>query len=228
MGVRASRIRWPAAALIAGAVLAGGSAAGYAATRPPDHDYGTVPAAGLPAPAGVSAGAGHARPSSRALRSAGAGVTAVRVPVRLRIPAIAVNAPVISVGVTADGWLAVPPNPADVGWWAGGGFPGEPSGAVILAGHIDSAASGPGALLRLQDVRPGEDATVIAAGRAYRYRVAALRAYAKTSLPVMAVFGQHVTARLVIISCGGPFNPATGHYLDNIVAYAVPLPGNAA
>ena len=26
----------------------------------------------------------------------------------------------------------------------------------------------------------------------------------------------------VIVSCGGPYDPATGHYLDNIVAYAVP------
>ncbi|HEY0716751.1 MAG TPA: class F sortase, partial [Streptosporangiaceae bacterium] len=149
-------------------------------------------------------------------------VTAVSVPVRLEIPAIGVDAPVLPTGVEAGGWLAVPPDPADVGWWAGGAFPGEPGGAVILAGHIDSAASGPGALLRLQDVRPGEAVTVDADGHAYRYRVAALRAYSKASLPVAAIFGQQGTARLVIVSCGGPFDTATGHYLDNIVAYAVP------
>jgi hypothetical protein len=138
------------------------------------------------------------------------------------IPAIGVNAPVLPTGVQAGGALAIPPDPSDVGWWAGGAFPGQPAGAVILVGHIDSAASGPGALLRLQDARPGNEVTVTTAGRAYRYRVVALRAYPKASLPVAAVFGQQVTARLVIISCGGPFDPATGHYLDNIVAYAVP------
>jgi hypothetical protein len=31
-----------------------------------------------------------------------------------------------------------------------------------------------------------------------------------------------VAARLVVVSCGGPFDASTGHYLDNIVAYAVP------
>jgi hypothetical protein len=31
-----------------------------------------------------------------------------------------------------------------------------------------------------------------------------------------------VAARLVIVSCGGPFDATTGHYLDNIVAYAAP------
>jgi hypothetical protein len=29
-------------------------------------------------------------------------------------------------------------------------------------------------------------------------------------------------ARLVLITCGGPFDPSTGNYRDNIVAYAVP------
>ena len=146
-------------------------------------------------------------------------------PTRLQIPAIGVDAPVIPVGVEAGGWLAIPPDPLTVGWWAGGGSPGQPTGAVVLAGHIDSAASGPGALLRLQDVRPGDSVTVAAAGRAYPYRVAAVRAYTKSELPVAAVFGQQVTARLVIVSCGGPFDAATGHYLDNIVAYAVPNGG---
>jgi hypothetical protein len=50
--------------------------------------------------------------------------------------------------------------------------------------------------------------------------------YDKSALPVAAVFGQQVTARLVIVSCGGPFDAATGHYLDNIVAYAVPAGGS--
>jgi hypothetical protein len=146
----------------------------------------------------------------------------VRVPVRLRIPAIGVNAPVLPTGVQAGGALAIPPDPADVGWWAGGGFPGDTTGAVVLAGHIDSAASGPGALLRLRDVRPGAGITVTAGGHAYQYRVVALRAYAKDALPATAVFGQSVRPRLVIVSCGAPFDAATGHYLDNLVAYAVP------
>jgi hypothetical protein len=149
-------------------------------------------------------------------------VTAVRVPVRLLIPAIGVSAPVLPTGVQADRSLAIPPDPSDVGWWAAGGFPGEPTGAVILVGHINSAVYGPGALLRLQDARPGMVITVMASGQAYRYRVVALRAYAKATLPVTAVFGQQVAARLVVVSCGGPFDASTGHYLDNIVAYAVP------
>lgn len=223
--------RWPAAALITGAALAGGAVAGIAATRPPGHDYGTVPAAAAApaAPAGqlpTAAGASGARPPGHAPRGAPAAVTVTHTPARLRIPAIGVNAPVIPVGVEPGGWLAIPADPAVIGWWAGGGWPGQRAGAVIVTGHIDSASRGPGALLRLQDARPGESVTVTAGGHAYRYRIVALRAYAKTDLPVATVFGQHVTARLVIISCGGQFDPATGHYQDNIVAYAVPDDGS--
>ena len=177
-----------------------------------------------PASQGVTAADPAAgRRSGTAGRPAAApGVTVVRVPVRLLIPAIGVSAPVLPTGVQAGGSLAIPPDPSDVGWWAGGGFPGEPAGAVVLVGHIDSAVRGPGALLRLQDVRPGTAITVLASGQPYRYRVVALRAYAKASLPAAAVFGQQVTPRLVVVSCGGPFDASTGHYLDNIVAYAVP------
>jgi len=96
--------------------------------------------------------------------------------------------------------------------------------APILAAteHVDSAASGPGALFRLQQVRLGAAVTVTAGGRDWPYIVRAVRAYAKAGLPDAAVFGQHVTPRLVIITCGGPFDTATGHYLDNIVVYAIP------
>jgi hypothetical protein len=87
---------------------------------------------------------------------------------------------------------------------------------------VDSAAHGPGALFRLRDIRPGAGVTLTAGGRAWHYVVRAVRAYAKAALPAATVFAQHVTPRLVIITCGGPFDPATGHYLDNIISWAVP------
>ena len=149
-------------------------------------------------------------------------MTAVAVPVRLQIPVLGVSAAVVSVGVAANGGLGIPADPSVVGWWAGGGSPGQPSGATVLTGHIDSAVSGPGALFRLQDVRPGAIVIVTADGHTYRYVVQAIRAYLKARLPAAAIFDQHVTARLIIVSCGGPFDAVTGLYLDNIVAYALP------
>jgi Sortase domain len=199
-------------------VLAGGAAAGYAATQPPRHDYGTVPVA-TAIPARHSSTAASASQTT----SAGAAVTVTAVPVRVAIPALGVDAPVVPVGVAADGALGIPARPAVVGWWAGGSSPGRGFGATVLVGHVDSAAAGPGALFRLQAIRPGAVVTVIAAGRPWRYVVQAIRAYPKATLPAARVFGQQVAPRLVIVTCGGPFDAATGHYLDNIVVWAVPV-----
>ena len=46
--------------------------------------------------------------------------------------------------------------------------------------------------------------------------------YAKASLPAADVFARDVEPRLVLVTCGGAFDPATRHYADNVVAYAVP------
>jgi hypothetical protein len=72
-------------------------------------------------------------------------------------------------------------------------------------------------------MRPGETITLQTGSRTYKYVVRAMRAHAKAGLPAAAIFSQQVAARLAIITCGGPFNPATHHYLDNIIAYAVPV-----
>lgn len=98
-----------------------------------------------------------------------------------------------------------------------------PSGSVVIDGHVDSAAFGVGALFRLRDARPGDDIVVTnVAGVTTRYSVVARRTYAKTTLPVTEIFAADVDPRLVLLTCGGPFDPTTRHYADNVVVYAVP------
>jgi hypothetical protein len=60
-----------------------------------------------------------------------------------------------------------------------------------------------------------------ASGGPLTYRVVGRRTYAKQALP-SEVFATSGPARLVLITCGGPFNTVTHHYRDNIVVYAVP------
>lgn len=220
--MRASRWRprWPATALLAGVLLAGGAAAGHTLTVPPDHNFGAVPA--VPASVAVAARQGAAPSHRAAAAPAQIPIAAIAAPTRLRIHAITVDAPVVPVGVATGGTLNIPADPSVIGWWAGGGSPGQPTGTTVLVGHVDNVATGPGALFHLRDMRPGETITLQAGGRTYQYVVRAMRAYAKAGLPA-AIFSQQVAARLAIVTCGGPFNPATHHYLDNIIAYAVPV-----
>ena len=210
------RPRWPATALLAGVLLAGGAAAGHTLTRPPDHNFGAVPAA-------VAVRQGAESSHRAAAAPAQISVAAIAAPTRLKIHAIAIDAPVVPVGVATGGTLNIPADPSVIGWWAGGGSPGQPTGTTVLVGHVDNVATGPGALFHLRDMRPGETITLQTGGRTYQYVVRAMRAYAKAGLPAAAIFSQQLAARLAIVTCGGPFNPATHHYLDNIIVYAVPV-----
>jgi hypothetical protein len=141
-------------------------------------------------------------------------------PARLVIPALDVDAPVDPVDAP-DADLQVPDDPARVGWWRAGATPGNRSGSALLAGHVDTATDGPGALFRLDRLGPGEAVSVVTTSGEVRYVVAAVRHYAKPDLPgdLASTAGP---ARLVIVSCGGPFDRARRTYLDNVVVFAIP------
>jgi hypothetical protein len=182
------------------------------------QDAGILPEQGVVQvqPAGLVAGVAPRVGSSRRVAPAPP-------PVRLRLPRLNVDARVLPVSVGVDGLLGVPDNPRQLGWWSASGRPGMPSGSVVIDGHVDSAALGLGALFQLSEARPGDDVILTnAGGRSTRYTVVARRSYAKTSLPVAEVFAANVGPRLVLLTCGGPFDEATRHYADNIVVYAVP------
>lgn len=149
-------------------------------------------------------------------RTSGLGIS----PVELAIPALQVRAWVLPVGTRADGSLQVPPSARDLGWWRGSAAPGSPSGTVVIAGHVDTAQEGPGALFRLAEIPVGSRIHVRSRdGTTRTYRVAARRSYPKRNLPA-TVFAGSGSPRLVLITCGGTFDEHTRSYSDNIVAYA--------
>ena len=194
--------------LVLGGVLLLAQAASVAAGR----NVGNIPLARIAAspPAGP-----HFGPSPAA--------TFPPPPVRLRLPRLHVDAPVLPVSVGPDGLLDVPANPRQLGWWNGSARPGPASGSVVIDGHVDSAASGLGAFFRLREARPGDEIVLEnATGKSINYTVVARRSYAKTSLPAAQVFATAVSPRLVLLTCGGAFDEATHHYADNVVVYAVP------
>ncbi len=146
-------------------------------------------------------------------------------PLRLLFSALPVDAPVVPVDVAPDGSLDVPADPALVGWWRAGSRPGSATGTVVLAGHVDTDATGPGALFRLADARPGDRVVVATAGGGIGYEVQAVRRYAKARLPA-DTFATDGRPRLVLITCGGAFDRRSRGYADNVVVYAVPVEGD--
>jgi hypothetical protein len=144
-------------------------------------------------------------------------------PVELALPAQNVRAPVVAVPTGPEGELHVPDQPSTVGWWSPSALAGSGTGTTVLAGHVDSFVGGWGALAVLRHVAAGEEVVLRGAdGRVVGYRVTARRQYAKTELPP-EVFAAGGPPRLVLITCGGPFDRRTRHYADNVVVFAEPV-----
>jgi hypothetical protein len=152
-------------------------------------------------------------------------------PMTLSIPAIGVHSavlpPAACCGVLTDGTLQTPPlsgSQADeVGWWKGGFAPGQ-GGPAILVGHINSAAMGNLVFARLGELKPGDTATItLADGITVTFTVTAKQEVSKSTGPFWTGFWQSAqaagTPTLRLITCGGAFNPATGHYEDNLLIY---------
>lgn len=142
-------------------------------------------------------------------------------PTRVQIPAIDVDAVLVPVGLQADGAMQTP----DFGlgaWYELGPRPGEPGPAVVLA-HVDSVA-GPDVFYRLRELEPDDRVTVHHDLGAVTFVVDSLEQVNKDALPVERIWNDTTEPVLRLVTCGGAFDHSTGHYLDNIIVYANPIP----
>jgi sortase (surface protein transpeptidase) len=140
-------------------------------------------------------------------------------PVSLTIPAIGVRTRLIRLGITRSGALQVPASTSVAGWYTESPPPGAVGSAVIV-GHVDSK-SGPGIFYRLHLLHPGNRIYVRQKdGRLALFGVTSVHQYRKGGFPTVKVYGPAPTPQLRLITCGGTFDPQTGHYLSNIVVYA--------
>ncbi len=146
------------------------------------------------------------------------GTSTLSAPAALSIPAIGVQTTVVALGRNPDGSATVPSGTTYTSWYDLGPTPGEIGPAVIL-GHVDSS-TGPGVFFDLKDLLPGDTLTVDDGVIPVTFQVTRIATYAKDAFPTSEVFGATPDAELRLITCGGPFDTAIGHYEDNVVVYA--------
>lgn len=141
-------------------------------------------------------------------------------PTRVVIPAIGVRAKVVPVGLNADGSMEVPEFGL-TGWYTRGPRPGAPGPAVVVA-HVDSY-KGPDVFYRLGQLRPGQRVLIRRAdGTSAAWRVRSSEQTPKDELPAHRIWNDTTRPVLRLVTCGGTFDRATGHYDDNIIVYADP------
>ena len=142
-------------------------------------------------------------------------------PMTIVIPAIGVNAPVEKLDLNSNGTVQVPPldNHNLAGWYDRSVMPGQKGTSVIL-GHVDDYA-GPSVFFNIKNLHKGDAIDVVRAdGRTAVFSVDGVQKSAKTSFPTSDVFGSVPYPALRLVTCGGPFDPKTGEYLDSIIVYA--------
>jgi sortase (surface protein transpeptidase) len=147
------------------------------------------------------------------------GYRATAVPARLEIPGIGVSTGLERLGRAPDRTVEVPSDWDVAGWYAEGPRPGDPGSAVVL-GHVDSR-SGPAVFYRLDELGRGARVEVVRAdGSRARFTVDRTERYAKARFPTADVYYPTLTPMLRLVTCGGPFDAASGHYRDNVIVFA--------
>ncbi len=146
-------------------------------------------------------------------------------PVLIKIPSMDIQVPLIP-ETDPSGSLIIPSNLNQWAWWTGGASPGSSVGAVLLAGHDDSAIYGNGPAKKLWGLKQGTLAYVYGpSGQSIAYSATSLTVLLKTSLAKYAndLYSPAGSPKLVIVTCGGTFNPSTGHWDSNVIATFSPV-----
>lgn len=141
-------------------------------------------------------------------------------PVKVAIPAIFIETPVVGLGLDKKGRLGAPPlsRPMEVGWYRKGPSPGE-AGTALLVGHRDTA-TGPAVFLNLNALRRGETVKVTRADRRTAvFTVDEVKTYTKDEFPDDKVYGATGRPELRLLTCGGRFDKKNG-YSANVVVFA--------
>jgi hypothetical protein len=161
--------------------------------------------------------------SAAGTTAAGRGPSLARsMPVSVRIRAIGVDSTLLHLGLNPDGTIQVPSlqtSAAKAAWYKYSATPGQ-IGSSVIEGHVDSTR-GPAVFFRLGALHPGNTIEVtLADGVTAVFRVTGVREYAKARFPARTIYGAADFAALRLITCGGAFDYATGHYLSSTVVFA--------
>lgn len=139
------------------------------------------------------------------------------------IPSIGVRASIVAEGIDQTpgdvGNLAVPTTAEQVGWWDGGPQPGQ-GGVAVIAGHrVEHWA-----FWDLPSLHAGDAIDVVGTDHhTTHWVVSDIQQLLKSQLPD-SIWTAGGKPQLALVTCGGLFDSASGHYDDNVIIWATPAP----
>ena len=151
--------------------------------------------------------AGGDSPSRTGSSSAAPRAPAPRPPLRLQIPRLSLDWPVV---LSDNDHL---PRFQGVGWLLGSAFPGA-AGNMVLVGHLDGRYA---TFARLHELQPGDHFIVATADSTMNYRVLSLH---PTRPDDVAVLAPTSAATATLITCSGPWDAGLRMYEQRLIVSA--------
>jgi len=143
----------------------------------------------------------------------------VGIPMLIKIPSIAVNAPIEKVGLTTNGLMDVPKHQLNTGWYELGVRPGE-VGSAAIAGHVDWVNGASAVFANLHKINVGDRVFVQDdKGAVITFIVREIRRYEPTAKAVEVFRSNDGKAHLNIITCDGAWDRGTEQYSKRLVVF---------
>lgn len=136
-------------------------------------------------------------------------------PVRVSVPSIKLNAPIVGVGINAKGEMDVPSGRTNnVGWYEYGTVPGG-TGSAVLDAHVFAAFGD------LRYLKPGNDIFItMESGATLHFRVSQAQTYLLKEVPLERLFNEAGGSYLHLITCAGTLTPDRSTYDHRLIVYA--------
>lgn len=142
------------------------------------------------------------------------------IPVRLKIPAIGVDAAVVPVGLDKDGAMVAPKGPSEVAWFNLGPLPGQ-NGSAVIAGHFGWKDNIPAVFDSLNELKKGD--TILVEndeGRVTAFVVRESRTFGEDENAESVFASSDGKAHVNLITCGGVWNTVEKKYSNRLVVFA--------
>lgn len=140
-------------------------------------------------------------------------------PVRLRIPAVGIDAVVERTGRDSEGKVDVPKISRNVAWFNESALPGQAGKTSVISGHLDDPY-GPAVFYKVRMLVPGDEVEVTyQSGKRFVFVVEAKERYAFDRAPVQKIFGATSRRMLNLITCDGAWNAGQANYNQRLVVY---------
>ena len=218
-----TRAQTIAIAVLCACLVLGGIVAIVWGTHRPAHTN-AIPLPATQTSSSSSSGTSTTSPSASPTTAPSAGnaaATPVSPPSKIKIPSLNEGSSLLKLGATADRTIVVPDDKhADqAGWFTGSPTPGA-VGPSTIVGHVTSSRGG-AVFYHLAQIKNGATVQVtLESGKVLTYDVYRVASFPKDAFPTQAVYGNTSDAELRLITCGGTFDSATGHFRNNTVVYA--------